>query len=249
MYDSAGTVDATMSAGTTVGAAYTDTPAAVTNEAFANDQTINDIITDFGDDDAIRFDFGASISARYIAVYFSAEETDNLDIYAGDHATTMDDDQGKLISHTDTFAAGWTIIDITASKAGRYWFVVADGAISNLTEVIIGTKLDFAWNPDLGGTTGDVYGVDLVTSYGGYEYTNKRHDVKKTWSWGWSDLSEAFKDNLATMRQAIDGNRLKFIYNDESSSYWVRMSANSLNMKEDTYLAFSTSVQLTEQLK
>ncbi len=247
-WDSTKTIDATVSAGTTVTTTYTDAPGAVTNEAYVNDQSVAALVTSFGNDDAIRFDFTSSVTARYIAVYFDAQETDNLDIYAGEHATNMINDQAKLISYTTTFTVGWNIIDIGASKTGRYWFIVADGAIANLAEIFIGELFTFPVGYDLRNTKGAIYGVDVTESYGGIESANKRHGAKGIWNWSWSFLSETAKDNLVTMREDIDFNRLKFIYDDETTKNWVRL-VGGLDMTEVVFQGYNTTVSLRGQLE
>jgi len=244
-WDSTKTIDATVSAGTTVGTTYTDGAGNVTNEAYANDQSVAALVTSFDDDDAIRFDFTSSVDGDYIMVYFDAQETDNLDIYAGASATAMGT---KIVSHTTTFTAGWNIINLGGTESGRYWFIVADGAIANLAEIFIGELFTFPVGYDLGNTKGAIYGVDVTESYGGIESANKRHGAKGTWNWSWSFLSETAKDNLVTMREDIDFNRLKFIYDDETTKNWVRL-VGGLDMTEVVIQGYNTTVSLRGQLE
>lgn len=244
-WDSTGTVNATVSAGTTSGTTYTDGASSVTDEAFANDQSIANAITSFDDNDAIRFDFGSSVDATMVAVYFTSAETADLEIYAADSATAM----GTIDKDaTDSFSAGWNIIDLGDTVSGRYWFIVADGSVDTLTEVIIGDSFTFPQGYDLGNTKGGIYGVDVTESYGGVEAANKRHGEKKTWSWTWSYLSETNKGYLDTMREDIDFDFLKFIYYDDSDYHWVRL-VGGLEFSEVAFQAYNTSVSLRGQLE
>jgi len=244
-WDSTGTIDATVSAGTTSSTTYTDGASSVTNEAYANDQSVGAVVTSFDDDDAIRFDFGSSVDATMVAVYFTSAETDNLDIYSGDSATAMGT---KITSHIATFAVGWNIINLGGTESGRYWFIVADGAIANLAEIMIGDSFEFPVGYDLGNTQGAIYGVDVTESYGGVESANKRHGAKKTWNWTFSYLSESAKDDLIAMREDIDMNRLKFIFYDDSDYNWVRL-VSGLDFSEVAFEAYNTSVSLLGQLE
>jgi len=246
IYDSVGTPSATTVDGTTNGVTFTP-GTAITNEEYLNDQSISSAATDFGDDDAIRLDFGASVDATKLAVYFNAVETDNVELYVGDHATTMDDDQAVIVQHTTQLEIGWTVIDLGGTISGQYWFIVADGALAGLTEIMIGDQYDFAQNPELGGTEGEIFGIDTTESYGGIEYSNKRHAGKTVWTWNWNLIGSTMKSNLETFRDAVEGTRLKFIYYDETSYHWVRMDSG-LAFTEIAYLAWGTSISLREQL-
>lgn len=250
IYDAVGTVDATTVDGTTAGAAFTPegTPGdAITDYQLLTDQSIGNG-TGFGDDDALRIDFGASVDATKLIVNFSAVETDNVELWVGDHATAMDNDQGVIVQHTTQIESGWTIIDLGGTISGRYWFIVADGVLENFTEIIIGDQLDFALNPNLGGSEGKLFGINVMESYGGIEYTNRRHAGKTTWNWNWSLISSAMRGNLETFRDACEKDRLKYLYYDETSYFYCRMDASSLNFTEQAYLAYSTPFSQREQI-
>ena len=244
-YYDKGTADATVSSGTTSGTTYTDNDA-ITNDTLANDQSIGAACTSFGDNDALRFDFSSSIDAEYVAVYFNAGETDNIDIYSGDSATAMGT---KIVSHTTTIVADiWTIIDLGGTESGRYWFIVADGALVGLCEVMVCSKYTFASHYDLGDSESKIHGIDTERSYGNVKSSNKRHDKLKTWNWTWPVVSSADKTNLETFENAIDIVRLKFIFDDETTKWWVSKN----NIFQFTSIAkgyYSVSCGLQEEIE
>lgn len=244
-WDSTGTANATVSAGTTGGTTYTDSASSVTNEAYCNDQSVGAAISGWGDNEAIRLDFGSSVSATMVAFYFTASEGSDIEIYASDSATAM----GTLDKDaTAVFSVGWNIVDLGGTKSGRYWFFVSDGAIDYCTEIIVGDSFEFPVGYELGNTQGAVYGVDVTESYGGVESSNKRHGAKKTWNWTWNYLDEDAKDDLIAMREDLDFNHLKFIYYDDSDYNWVRL-VGGLDFSEQAFQAYSTNISLLGQLE
>ena len=250
IYDSAGTVDAITVDGTTAGG--TDFTAGVTiaNEHYLNDNSIANAATTFDDNDAIQFDFTVPKSATKVAVYFNAQEESNIEIHASNEVEGggVFDMGAADKTHSTTIEIGWTIIDLGGTVTGRYWYIVGDGALEGLCEVIIGTQYDFDSNPSLGNTLGENFGIDVVETYGGIEHSNKRHAGKTVWNWQWEYVSSSTKTSLETLRDAVDGDRLKFIYDDETTKNWVRMGADSLVFTETTYQAWSAPISLREQL-
>ena len=87
-----------------------------------------------------------------------------------------------------------------------------------------------------------------MTSHGGEEYSNKRHDGKRFWNFDLRYCSSSYKTSLETMRNSLYGSHKKFLYYDGSAYYYVRMSDDSLRFKEIAYGVYDTSIKLTEQL-
>ena len=249
-YYDVGTADADVSSGTTGGTTtYTDTGTAVTNHNLANDQSIGAAMTAFGQNDAIRFDFGSSVSGSIVAVYFGTAEATNVDIYAGSSGTNMIISQAKLVAHTTDFVVGWNIIDLGSSKSGRYWFFVANSSsIEDLREIFIGDSWTFSNRYDLGNSKSKAHGIDISRSYGNVKGTNKRFDELETWNWTWPNIAEADKTNLETFENNIDIVRLKFVYYDETTYWWVSKT-NAFNFTELAYQYYSTSCNLIEEIE
>ena len=221
----------------------------VTNEHRISDESIGLAISGFGSDDVLRFDLGASYACDVIAIYMSASDTSDMELYYGSSSTDMGTSATMPITTTppmtDTFSTGWNVRTFTEATK-QYWFVRASGDIAP-SEIIIGKKYDFDVNFDLNNTESDISGSDVITSYGGNEFSNKRHSQKATWSWSWSNISSAMKTSLDTMKTAVEINRLKFVYYDETNYHYVRMSG--LDFTEVAFQRYSTSMSLTEQLQ
>lgn len=244
IYDSIGFSEASTEDGAYVDHVFDSEISTVTNHGRANDMSTGTIITNYNSSgsDTIRFSTGSSQSANVIALYFAEAETDDITLYG--HATS-NTAMSTSVKAMTTFSKGWNVFTFTGNY--RYWFMRAmTGNISNLAEVIIGTKYDFDVNFDLNNKIGEEFGTDILTSYGGKEYANKRHDPKKTWEWNWSYLSASQKTSLESLNSAVQDYK-KFIYYDETSYHYVRMT-KPLNFTEVAPNTYSTAIRLREQL-
>ena len=245
IYDSVGLAEATATAGGYIAGDFSPASTLDGTESYGNDSSLSRAITSFYTNDMIRFDLGSSQTANVIALYFTGSETDNLELYASENASVTIGTADEALS--TSFVAGWNVFDISPSATGRYWFLRSmNSYISNLTEVIIGTKYEFTHNPDLNSKISDEFGTDIMTSYGGQEYANKRHEPKQNWDWTWSYMLSSMKDDLQTMSDAVQDHK-KFIYYDETSYNYVRMT-KPMEFTEVAPDIFSTSMSLREQL-
>ena len=247
IYDSIGFTEATVTDGYYDPVPYLFTSSnTVTNEHRANDMSIGSAITSYvgsgGDTDTLRFDLGTEKSANVIALYFSASESADMELSAGSSATDMAAVKSTM---TSNFSAGWNVVTF-GSTSNQYWFLRAGGTVDNLTEVIIGTKYDFDVNFDLNNKIGEKFGTDIITSYGGQEYANKRHAPKTTWSWNWSYMLASHKTALDGLNSSVQDWK-KFIYYDDSNYHYVRMT-KPMDFTEVAPSVYSTSVSLQEQL-
>ena len=203
--------------------------------------------------DTVQFDLTASGNTiDSIAVYSTATNTNDLDWYANDSATTSAYATGITGSSMDTVSAGWTVrtgVTVSSSSpATRYYYMRQSvGTNNTLTEVILGTQLSLT-NVTLSGQEGTNYGNDLMVSHGGNEFSNQRHGGKKFWNFSLEHINSSYKTSLETMRDAVDGAHYKFLYYDGSSYNYVRMSDDSLRFNEIAYGVYSTKIKLTEQL-
>ena len=249
IYDNIGLTESTLTDGTVDGTTFASSNT-VTNEERAIDMSVSTALTLFsgaGDpDDGLRFDVGtanASTNANAIAVYFTSAHGHDMKIYSGSSATAM----GTAIANkTDNWVEGWNVITFSAT-AGRYWFIHATtGLFDDITEVIIGNKYDFAVNPELNAKTGEEFGTDIMTSYGGNEYANKRHAPKTTWDWNWSHILSTQKTALEDMNASVQDWK-KFIYYDDTNYHYVRMT-KPVTFTEVAPSVYSANMSLREQL-
>ena len=244
IYDSIGFSEASTEDGGFVAGAFDSDISPVTNHRRANDMSISSVITNYNSSnaDTIRFSTSSSQSANVIALYFTSAEPDDLTLYG--HASSSTIMTTSVLAMT-TFSEGWNIFTISGTY--KYWFLRAiTGHINNLAEVIIGTKYDFDVNFDLNNKLGEEFGTDVITSYGGNEYANKRHNPKTTWDWKWSNISSSMKTSLEGVRDSVQDHK-KFIYWDETSYHYVRMT-EPMNFTEVAVSTYSTNIKLREQL-
>ena len=204
--------------------------------------------------DTVQFDLTASGNTiDSLAVFTTAANTNDLDFYANDSATTNAYANGIVGSSFDELTVGWnvkagTLTVSSSAPATRYYYMrQSQGANNTLTEVILGTKLDLT-NVKLTGAEGINYGNDLMISHGGNEFSNQRHGGKKFWNFSLGHCSSTYKASLEAMREAVDGAHYKFLYYDGSAYNYVRMSGDSLRFKEIAYGVYDTTIKLTEQL-
>ena len=256
IYDSIGFSEATVEDGTVSGTTFDPAPTSVTNEERANDMSIATTFTDFDTNDALRFDVGldnASKTANCIALYYTSAHTQDFKLYKG-LSTTDGTAMDSTLNYTIPLYEGWNIQTLTEGF-GQYWFLHSTtGTIDNIAEVIIGTKYTFAVNPELNSKIGEEFGTDIITSYGGNEYANKRHAPKTTWDWSWSHILSTQKTALEDLNASVQDWK-KFIYYDDvtgsggdaSNYHYVRMTT-PITFTEVAPNVYSANMSLREQL-
>jgi len=244
IYDNVGFSEATVTDGTISGTTFSSSNS-VTNEERANDMSISTTFTSFDSGDALRFDVGsgnASTNASAIALYFTSDHGHDMRIYKSSSATAMG---SHIAEKTDNFVEGWNIITFSAT-AGQYWFVHSTtGTINDITEIFVGNRYEFAINPELSSTIGEEFGTDIMTSYGGNEYGNKRHAPQTTWSFNFSHIHSGQKTVFEELNSNIQ-NWKKFIYKDDSSYHYVRLT-KPIGFTEVAPSVFSANINLREQ--
>jgi hypothetical protein len=246
IYDNIGLTESTLTDGTASGTTFSSA-SNVTNEERAIDMSIATAFTSFDDTDTLRFNVGAgnaSKTANCIALYYTSDHGHNFEVYRGGSATAMGT---AILDHRDQLLAGWNVITFSAT-AGQYWFLRStSGTIDDITEIIVGTKYDFAVNPELNAKTGEEFGTDIMTSYGGNEYANKRHEPKTTWDWNWSHILSTQKTALESLNASVQDWK-KFIYSEDATTHhYVRMT-KPVTFTEVAPSVYSANMSLREQL-
>ena len=254
IYDNIGFSEATVEDGTVSSTTFDPAPTSVTNEERANDMSISTTFTSFDTNDALRFDLGAdnaSKTANCIALYYTSAHGHDFKLYKSDHATNMGSAE---LDYTNALVEGWNIQNLT-ERSGQYWFLQSTtGTIDDISEVIIGTKYTFAVNPELNSKIGEEFGTDIMTSYGGNEYANKRHAPKTTWDWNWSHILSTQKTALEALNASVQDWK-KFLYYDDatgnegdaSNYHYVRMT-QPITFTEVAPNVYSANMSLREQL-
>ena len=194
----------------------------------------------------IRLDSGSDQNVDFVAFYLSSTLSGlTVKLYGSDDASSS---YTELASKADP-GTGWHVV--TFSQVSKRYFVLqiedtSTFSSKEIAEVIIGTKYDFDVNFDLNNKIGEEFGTDVMTSYGGQEYANKRHEPKTTWNWNWSYLSSSQKTSLDSLNSSVQDYK-KFIYDDEANYHYVRM-VKPLDFTEVAPSVYSTSMTLREQL-
>ena len=242
-----GTIDAALTDGTQTNAPNYPFTAGddLTNEGRLNDQAIDKIVDCKTAGDAARFDFTTAISPNIFAVYVDAF-TGACTIQICGHATDGAAAATK-IDDTAALAVGWNFLTLTGSY--RYWFARFSGnAELDISEMFFGTRYEFGFNPDKDEIDDTEYGIRDMMTRGGNEFSTKRHEGKDLWIWNWTMIDETMKVALKTMKGAIEGTRLKFLYDDESTEHWVKMLPGQLKFKKRHFECWDTTTAFRKQL-
>lgn len=251
-YDSSGLLESTINDGTRnlnseTGAVSFSDATTLTNESNLIDSSISTAVTSLGLGDALKITFSTASAIDFLGLYFNATETNDLIIYheSGSNVYTASS------AITSSFSVGWNLVEFP-SKTFQNWMLTAtssSGTVDGLTEIILGKKLEFEVNPDIGIAEQEIFGTDINTSIGGVEYAIKRHDPKSTISMNFSNISETFKNNLQTLESHVQ-NYKKFVYSEDGTTgnfHYVRLDA-PIQFQEVAYQRYSASLILREQL-
>ena len=243
-YDSEGLLEATINDGTYSSASWSD-GTSMTNEERLVDQSIATAVSGFGNADALKITFSTSKTLDFVAVYFSASESDNLSLYRAVAPNTF----SSAIDMTATFSAGWTVGEFSSASANEWHLASTSGVVANLTEFIVGQKLEFEMNPEIGISESESFNTSVNTSIGGIQYAVKTGDPRTTMSMDFSSVSSTFKDNLQSMEAQIQDYK-KFLYSENGTTgpfHYVRLES-PIKFKEVSYQRYSCSISLVEQL-
>lgn len=248
IYDSINLINATVADGTASGTTFTASES-LTNEENATDQNISSTVTSIALNDVLRFSLSAAGTATCAAVYYTGGNTASWQLYGSNSPTTGLTSIGTISGNVGVSGSGWKATSFAGSSYD-YYFLWALAAHSNFAELVLGKKLDFEVEPDIGIVQGKDYKIDIAESYSGLQYATQRTSGIKTWQFTWSNISSDFMTDLENMRNSLDGPFSKFIYSEDSTTgpfHWVRMSEDSLVKTEVAYNRFSTSINLIEQ--
>lgn len=243
-YDSEGLLESTFNDGTYSSASWSD-GTSMTNEERLIDQSIATAVSGFGSADALKITFSTTKTLDFVAVYFSASEADNLSLYRAVAPNTF----SSVIDMTATFSAGWTVGEFSSAASNEWHLASTSGVIANLTEFIVGQKLEFEMNPEVGMGEVDSFNTEVNTSIGGIEYAVKMGNPRTTMTMDFSSVSSTFKGSLQSMEGQVQDYK-KFIYSEDGTTgpfHYVRLES-PIQFKEVSYQRYSASINLVEQL-
>tara|TARA_R100000664_G_scaffold13288_1_gene21276 strand:+ start:12570 stop:13322 length:753 start_codon:yes stop_codon:yes gene_type:complete len=243
-YDSEGLLEATINDGTYSGTSWSDSDSMINEERLV-DQSIATAATGFNNADALKITFPSSKSLDFIALYFSAAETDDISLYRAVATNTF----SSAIDITANFSAGWSIKEFSSAASMNWHLASTSGDILNLTEFIIGQKLEFELNPEIGMGESESFNTSVNQSIGGVEYAVKIGNPKTVIAMNFSSISSTFKDSLQSMQESVQDYK-KFIYSENGASgphHYVRLDS-PIEFKEVSYNRYSCDITLNEQL-
>lgn len=238
--------DNTVSEGTSNGTVFSP-GSAITDHERASDQNIGTIISAVVNNDGIQYAVGSTATANAAAVYFIADDNISSGTSANFHIsnnTTLGASKGTI---TAVSAAGWATTDLTET-AGTKFYTIFAGAVTNISEVLIGKKLTFEIEPDINIQRSRDYGTQIQKSLGGVEYAINIHDAQEITTIGFQNISSTFKDNLLIMEGHLKAQGKKFLWNDGSTFHWVRLD-KPMVFTEVADGRFSTQIILRQQIQ
>ena len=227
----------------------------LTNHKRVSDQNIGTVISVVNANDAIAYTLGTAATANAIAVYFTGDDGvtangDEITIRAGNTVNALTA-AGKSFASTHS---GWSVSNVHDSgnytDVGNYsiWCVEFNEALTNISEILIGRKLDFEIEPDVNVQTSIDYENQIQRSLGGVEYALNINSGQQLITISFQNVSSTFKDNLTTMQNALKGESTKFLYYDGSSYHWVRLD-KPLVFTEVADGRFATQISLRQQIQ
>ena len=219
----------------------------LTTHERANDQNIGTTISGVADRDAIEYAVGSSATADAAAVYFTGDDG----VSSGTILTFfIDTDRTSLPSKGTISAvsgAGWAVASLTETT-GTKFFTEFNASVSNVSEILIGKKLNFEIEPDVNVQSSINYQNEVQRSLGGVEYALNVNQGQEVITISFQNISSTFKSNLITMQDALKGEATKFLYNDGTLFHWVRLD-KPMTFTEIADGRFSTQIVLRQQIQ
>ena len=219
----------------------------LTTHERANDQNIGTTISGVADRDAIEYAVGRSATADAAAVYFTGDDG----VSSGTIMTFfIDTDRTSLPSKGTISAvsgAGWAVASLTETT-GTKFFTEFNASVSNVSEILIGKKLNFEIEPDVNVQSSINYQNEVQRSLGGVEYALNVNQGQEVITISFQNISSTFKSNLITMQDALKGEATKFLYNDGTLFHWVRLD-KPMTFTEIADGRFSTQIVLRQQIQ
>ena len=219
----------------------------LTSHERSSDQNIGTTISGVADRDAIEYAVGSSATADAAAVYFTGDDG----VSSGTIMTFfIDTDRASLPSKGTISAvsgAGWAVADLTETTGNKF-FTEFNASVSNVSEILIGRKLNFEVEPDVNVQSSIDYNNEINSSLGGVEYSINVNPGQEVITISFQNISSTFKANLITMQDFLKGEATKFLYFDGSSFHWVRLD-KPMVMSEIADGRFSTQIVLRQQIQ
>ena len=242
--------DNTVSEGTFSGTTFTASDSLTSHERVA-DQNIGYAISGVTANDAICYQVGSAADADAIAMRFSGDcgiavqnGTENTIRFG----TALDGLSGAVNFGSGSTVASWRIKTFTEVTDKTKFCVEFNDAQTNISEILIGKKLNFEIEPDVNVQSSINYENEVQRSLGGVEYAINVNPGQEVFTISFQNISSTFKSDLITMQDAIKGEAKKFVWYDGSNFNWVRLD-KPMTFTEIADGRFSTQLVLRQQIQ
>lgn len=242
--------DALITAGTYSGNVFTESTGVITNFERAKDQNIGTVMTGMADGEAVMITVAdVNPYADAVAVHFAGADgvtanDDELTLHTGRTFSAMSSQVVTFGSTDDNWKVG-TFTNV----ANRIRFSLEfNETITNVSEIMFGTKLSFEVEPDVNVQSSINYENEVQRSLGGVEYAINVNPGQEVFTISFQNISSTFKSDLITMQDAIKGEAKKFVWYDGSNFNWVRLD-KPMTFTEIADGRFSTQIVLRQQIQ
>ena len=219
----------------------------ITDHERSNDQSIGTSISGIADRDAIEYAVGSNATANAVAVRFNGDDNVSsgtiMEFYIDTDRTALSA-KGSL---TAVSGAGWQVVDLTETTGNKF-FTEFKGAVTNVSEIMFGKKLNFEVEPDANIQESFDSQNTILRSLGGTEYALNTSDPQKIFTITFGNISQTFKNDLITFQENVKVEAKKFLYYDGSNYHWVRLTG-PLTFNEVADSRYSTSIQMRQQIQ
>ena len=233
--------------GTVSGSSPTQTFAesdVITNHERSADQNIGTTFTAINSGDTIQYALGSSATADVAAAYFTGASGGT-----GSIIRILSGASGS-ITNLETIAvateAGWKVGDLTETTSDKF-YVKFLNAVSNVSEVLIGKKLNFEIEPDVNIQSSINYENEVNRSLGGVEYAINVNPGQEVFTISFQNISSTFKSDLITMQNFNKANAKKMVWFDGTTHHWVRLEEMVFNEIADG--RYSTQLKMRQQIQ
>ena len=242
--------DNTVSEGTFSGTTFTASDSLTNHERVA-DQNIGTAMSGVTANDAICYQVGSAVSADALAMRFSGDC--GIGVQDGSEntirfGTALDGLSGAVNFGSGSTVASWRIKTFTEVTSKTKFCVEFNDAQNNISEILIGKKLDFEVEPDVNIQSSIDYENSIQRSLGGVEYALNVNEGQEIHTISFQNISSTFKTNLITMQDFLRGESKKFVWNDGTTTHWVRLD-KPMTFTEIADGRFSTQIVLRQQIQ
>lgn len=223
------------------------TGSTITDHERSSDQSIGTIISAVADLDAIEYAVGSTAVANAVAIKFNGDDNVSsgtiMEFYIDSDRTDLEV-KGSLSAVS---ASGWQVVDLTQTSGSKF-FTEFKGAVTNVSEIMFGKKLNFEVEPDMNIREDFEFGNTINKSLGGTEFALNTSGAQRIFTISFQNISQTFKDDLVEFQNQTKAGAVKFLYYTGSEYIWARLGS-PLSFSEVADSRYSVSINIREQIQ